>query len=386
MESLADGEVTISDQKIIRSIAAEVYAGIRSVPPIVLDFRRGDDPDLVRELKLGQDVAIAINMRELHGVDLYTKDFLSIELEQEQFDEPSDEEDIEEGDEVEGDWQGYEADYKKDDNRTPLLGKVVGFIYDSDGVTRLAPVVEINGIGRITFRNQYHLEPCIVKFDDLGNKIFSIPTIEQRKREEIVRRRGLNHTQLARLGLDEIQSTLETNINLYDSVLHLLVNGLRNSIGNSIKNATVLMQSRLNMGEGDSLPAFLRVRALTLESLTRKAVPGQVFAYLEGRKARIYEVLETEKGYAVIDDKDLIAVRSIDYKMGNYGFELSFGEMVYVQANLFKGVFFHNKDTFLSEINSLETRSYNRDLKLGIAFILALRLLLLKDQYSDEEN
>lgn len=354
MSNATGSELSIGDQGIVKEIAANTFSEIRdSIPPMSFRFRRGDDPELVRSLEKGQKVAIALELRVKDGNNVYLHDFLSTQLGVEQ----------------------------KDEFRYPLIGEVVGFEYDIDGVTKTAPVIKIEGFDPITFRQNYHLEPCGVVYDQKGIHALSIPSIEERKRKEIKRRKDSTPIEIVRNGLNEVQAALYTNIDRNRGALDILVEGLKNSIGNSIEHAATQLQSRLNMGEKEPLTPFLRDRSDSLTFLKTNAREGQIFAYLDGRgQKRVLEILETENEYPVIADKGLIAVREVNIESGNSGFKLSFGGKVYVQKDLHRGVYFDSRYVFLNQLEELAKGNYERDYKLGIAYILAVRHLLLEEE------
>jgi len=353
MFNATGSELSIGDQGIVKEIAANTFSEIRdSIPPMSFRFRRGDDPELVRSLEKGQKVAIALELRVIFGSNAYFHDSISTQLGVEQ----------------------------EDDFRYPLIGEVVGFEYDIDGVTKIAPVIKIEGFDPITFRHNYHLEPCGVLYDQKGIHALSIPSIDARKRKEIERRKGSTPNEIALLGLDEVQEALDTNIDLNRGALDILVEGLKNSIGNATAQAETSLQSRLNMGEKDPLTPFLRNHSDSLKFLKTNARKGQIFAYLDGRgQKRVFEILETENEYPVIADKGLIAVREVNIESGNSGFKLSFGGKVYVQKDLHRGVYFDSRYVFLNQLEELAKGNYERDFKLGTAFIQALRYLLHED-------
>jgi len=353
MFNATGSELSIGDQSTVREIAANTLLEIRnSTPPMSFRFRRGDDPELVRSLEKGQKVAIALELRVKDGNNVYLHDYLSIEL-------------------------GYE---QEDEFRYPLIGEVVGFEYDKDGVTKIAPVIKIEGFDPIIFRNNNHLEPCGVLYDQKGIHALSIPSIEERKRKEIKRRKGSTSREILRDGLNEVQAALDTNIDRNKGALDILVEGLKNSIGNSIEHAATQLQGRLNMGEMDPLTPFLRDRSDSLTFLKTNARSRQVFAYLDGTgHKRVLEILETEREYPLIAGKGLIGVREVNITNADNGFKLSFGEKFYVQNDLYRGVYFDSRYAFLDQLEELAKRNYERDFKLGTAFILAVRYLLLEE-------
>lgn len=353
MFNATGSELSIGDQGIVKEIAANTFSEIRdSIPPMSFRFRRGDDPELVRKLEIGQDVAIALELRVIFGSNAYFHDSISTQL-------------------------GIE---QEDEFRYPLIGKVVGFEYALDGVTKTAPVIKIEGFDPIVFDYNYHLEPCEVVYDQKGIHALSIPSIDERKREEVRRRRGLTPRDIARLGLDDVQGALETITNVNRSALDVLVEGLRNSIGKASDHAATLLQSRLNMGEMDPLTPFLRDHSASLEFLNTNARESKIFVYLDGRgQKRILEILGTHNEHPFFADNGLISVREVSITNANNVFKLSFGGMFFVQKDLYRGVYFDNAYAFLDQVESLARGTDERDVNLGIAFIQEVRNLLLED-------